>query len=417
MSSDYQNDRNRIDNDEDDLVPRLMNKISSQAMELSRLNTKLEQQSTISNTDFNSIRNEALTRNLEKSYQSNVYATFTKSTTSTNEAEYDPYSNDFSGSMMKNSQSSTLMSEVASKKRLERDYNLQIDILQRQLQTVESKLLEQNKSKKKLVHDLDSKTRELKMYEKLLSDKDNEINNLKRQLESTLKISSSFSSSHLINQTKSKNKMMIQNNLSNIVDKLKNDIEIYKENEVLLNSKLKVLEDALDFRSDEIGLSGKSDLLSKMAKLKGEILALKTELMDKTRRLVEVEEKKTDLNINNENLQKQITSMQQRLAQTEVDSFKHANKDMKDLLKSTEEERDKLLKYVQNDLQKNISMSKHIEQLESEISHLKNKELSLLDIIHNFEVSSKDNIILKSNFDNEVNKNKELFASIGRWLT
>ena len=57
-------------------------------------------------------------------------------------------------------------------------------------------------------------------------------------------------------------------------------------------------------------------------------------------------------------------------------------------------------------------MSKHIENLETEVNHLKNKESSLESFIHELETSSKNNMIVKTNYDAEVNKNKELLKNI-----
>ncbi len=58
------------------------------------------------------------------------------------------------------------------------------------------------------------------------------------------------------------------------------DLESCKHNEQELTVQVKVLTDALEFRAEEIGLSGHADLLAKVASLRGEVSALRNELSE-----------------------------------------------------------------------------------------------------------------------------------------
>ena len=51
------------------------------------------------------------------------------------------------------------------------------------------------------------------------------------------------------------------------------------------DARVKVLEDALEYHTNEMGLSGQADLLSKIASLRGEVSALKGDLTTNHRKL------------------------------------------------------------------------------------------------------------------------------------
>ncbi len=120
--------------------------------------------------------------------------------------------------------------------------------------------------------------------------------------------------------------------------------------------KNKILEKALEFRADEIGLTGHADLLAKVAGLRGEVSALKNDLMDKRKRLHDIEEEKQLASEQNLSLQEQIHQIQQRLAQSRSDIHRlEDGEQLLDQLRQTEQERDVLLEFIQEDVQKSAS--------------------------------------------------------------
>eukprot|EP01034_Spumella_vulgaris_P024384 gene24384-30725_t len=112
------------------------------------------------------------------------------------------------------------------------------------------------------------------------------------------------------------------------------------------------------------GVAGCS-LIEKVAKLRGEVTALRRELDDKQNFLIHVEEDKSQLDNQHNELQTQLISVQQRLAQTESDTFRLRNSDIGKSIKLVEAERDTLQLYVDNDMQKSVQLAKQVEHLES----------------------------------------------------
>lgn len=143
--------------------------------------------------------------------------------------------------------------------------------------------------------------------------------------------------------------------------------------------RVRVVEDALAFRSEEIGLAGHADLLAKIAQLKSEVRALKSELMDKSEKITNIEEDKHKISTEHETLQQQIANIQQRLAQSQQEAYKYASSDLGVLLKSAEHERDVLLEYIQQDMEKCATFAKQVEHLEAELRSLKRKEHTLME--------------------------------------
>ena len=131
----------------------------------------------------------------------------------------------------------------------------------------------------------------------------------------------------------------------------------------------KVLEKALEFRADEIGLAGHADLLAKVAGLRGEVSALKNDLMDKRKRLHDIEEEKQHASEQNLSLQEQISQIQQRLAQSRNDMHRlEDGVQLLEQLRQAEQERDVLLEFIQEDVQKSASLTAATENALREAS-------------------------------------------------
>lgn len=329
------------------LVPKLVDKISSQAIELGQLEAQIASHFS-TNMLSNDVSREKRTQESDRlnspldldDHDFDIEPRLFDSlmATSTNSAYY------------KKNTIGASSSQQSAQKRTERELNLQIANLQKKLATAEDKLVEQTKVKNKILQDLDSKTRESKFLEKLCMEKESEIQSLKAKLvdanvslrvstpagkmlrssSATPRRSGSYSKATALQEKNNSIAYPVETretdkNLRVHLEKVRKELENSKESENQLRIQVKILEDALDFRSVEVGLSGQADLLAKAAKLKGEVTALRNELSDREKRLEEVEDVKLNLNTRHELLQKQISMMQKRLAQSQQDTYKLAN--------------------------------------------------------------------------------------------
>lgn len=251
---------------------------------------------------------------------------------------------------------------------------MQLLALQRQLELTESKLTEHIKSKKKLLQDLDAKTREASFYVKKCQDLQLENQQLRHQVEQTLKMTSVTAKVRGVKQPlKSVDSITYfkacdeLKQAQSTAEQLRKDLESSRERESQNRMRVKVLEEALEFRSEEIGLAGHSDLLAKVAKLRGEVSALKAELTNKHQRIAEAEHTKADISDRHETLQRHVAQLQQRLSQSQQEMYRLQNGDVGELLRQAEAERDRLLKFVQSDMQKSSELAKHVERLEEQL--------------------------------------------------
>lgn len=314
-------------------------------------------------------------------------------------------------------------SELATKRRLEKETNLQLETMQKQLDNIENKNLELIKIKKKYITEIETKTREVKFLEKQVYEQQNEIQHLKQQLESTVRITQKIAPSSTTSTTSATNKASSTSvSISKLAEELKQTQDTLqvklKENQYLnninqdLNMKIKILQDALSFRSEEIGLSGHSDLLTKVAQLKGEVIALKKELTSKITQVETIEKDKESLLKEQTTLQEQITIIQQRLAKSQQDSYRYTNNDIGLLLKTTEQERDLLLEYIQQDMNKNITLTKQIENLENELRLINQKytltEKTLQETTVQLQHTTKNHTITEEEYSTLRKEYKEL---------
>ena len=327
------------------LVPKLVDKISSQAIELGQLEAQIA--SHFPGPSKNMLSNGFRDKRSQESDRLNSPLDLND-----HDFDFEPRNLDplITTLTYKKNAIGAISSQQSAQKRSERELNLQIVNLQKKLASAEDKLVDQTKVKNKIMQDLDSKTREAKFLEKLCSEKECEIQSLKAKLVDknvTLRVSTpngkllrstsatprrsgSYSKQAVLQEQDNKNAypISISGNDTNPrahLENLQKELERTKESENQLRIQVKVLEDALDFRSVEVGLSGQADLLAKVAKLKGEVTALRNELSDREKRLEEVEDVKLNLSTRHELLQKQISLMQKRLAQSQQDTYKLAN--------------------------------------------------------------------------------------------
>jgi hypothetical protein len=159
---------------EPELVPRLMSKISQQALELTRLNSQINNVADFSYTNNQFKGHDYFTDSNDDRLGSPI------DLDANIDINFEPSQQN---SYLRSSKSSSVSSEAATKKRIEKELNLQIDALQRKLSATETKLAEQNKLKNKMQQELESKTREAKFLEKSCHDKDADLQHMRNQIE------------------------------------------------------------------------------------------------------------------------------------------------------------------------------------------------------------------------------------------
>lgn len=184
------------------------------------------------------------------------------------------------------------MSGAAMQRRYERQHKEQVDSLQKMLETAEQRLVEANKCVNKLTQELESSQRIGRQYERKCADFSKENQKLRAQLEAAVRVtnpeshrSSNLGTTHtpssLAQSLSSRNAIALGEELKHTkaaLERCTKDLERCKANESELMVRSKVLSDALEFRMEEIGLSGHADLLAKVASLRGEVSALRAEL-------------------------------------------------------------------------------------------------------------------------------------------
>ncbi len=190
--------------------------------------------------------------------------------------------------------------------------------------------------------------------------------------------------------------------MRNTLEGTQHEIDRFREREAQYKLRIKVLEDALEFRSDEIGLSGHSDLLAKVAHLRGEVTALKNELTQKQSKLEKAEDTRTVLSTERDDLQKQITKVQQRLAQTQQETHRLRNNDLGALLSEVEEERNKLVQYVEKDSHRNAHLSKQVEKLEADLRMAVKRETAAQERLNEMSLRLDEEAQRTSRLDSEL---------------
>ena len=359
---------------EQELIAKLTHKVSEQAMELQELSVQLD--------------------------ESKIVGVSGESTSTLGDGDMMDTMKTF-----KTSKSKSFISDAAAQRRLEKDNHEQMVALQKQLTVSEGRLADHIKAKRKLLQDMESKTRENKFLIKKCQELQSENQNLRTQLESAIRIkdmptsemlsmSGSFrlgSNSRSNSRSNSPSKVgqkgastgscsktyanaaatqkLVEDvrSLQHLLEESKKEASEAKEKAQHLALKVRVLEDALEFRSEEIGLSGHSDLLAKVAQLRGEVTALKAELSDKHSKISEVEVSKDNLSTKHDQLQRQVKQVQQRLAHAQQEAYRLQNGDLGTMLKAAEDERDKLLNFVKSDMQKSSELAKQVERLETDL--------------------------------------------------
>ena len=268
---------------------------------------------------------------------------------------------------------STGTSELARKRREDAKHRDQLNALQKLLDNTNNRLKESNISKNQLVVDLEHRNREYRLLEHRCEELLREKQKLSARLEA---ISIGVSP----DSVRSPSGIKVRSQTLNDQLKCAKENTRTKERELdemgreLEEAKVKitVLQEALDFRSAEIGLSGHADLLAKLASFRGEVTALKNDLFEKRNKLHDIEAEHQSARESNLTLQQQVDQLRERLAQSKSDLQRIQKGDsLLEKLSQVENERDVLLAFVQEDLQKNSDLTLATDRALKEASEAK----------------------------------------------
>lgn len=367
--------------EKDDIIQRLTMKVSKQALELQDLSSQLE-----------------VSRQLRSS-TSPVNRSIGKY--SRTDDEFDASGADgvdgLGTSKRDSSRTSYIFSSTAAQRRYEKEHHESMVAMQRQLDATEAKLADHIKARRKLIQDLDAKTRESKFLIKRCQELQSENEKMRVQMENALRLKENsvlalqeqsrgfHSSGQSIGLTakqltiRASDKIYQQQLMEEVkmhqelLQEAKKELSASKDREQQQRLKVKVLEDALEVRSEEIGLSGHSDLLAKLAKLRGEVTALKSELKAKRDRITDCEESHSNMQTTHQQMAQQVKTLQQRLAESQRETYRLQHGDVGEMLKVAEAERDRLLHFVQSDMEKSTKLARQVEQLEAELRTSKAK--------------------------------------------
>lgn len=250
-------------------------------------------------------------------------------------------------------------SDLAKRRKDEAKHRDQLNALQKQLDTANKRLRESGLVKNQLIVDLEHKVRECRFAEKQCEELQQENHKLIHRLEAvTFDEGSGSMKSPAALKARSQS---LQGQLRAAKDALRlKEKELDEITRELEEGRMRIstLEKALEFRASEIGLSGHADLLAKVASFRGEVTALKKDLMDKRNKLHDIEAERQTVSESNLTLQQQVTQLQERLAQSRFELQRVQNgESLIEQLKQTENERDVLLEFIQEDLKKNTDLT------------------------------------------------------------
>lgn len=259
------------------------------------------------------------------------------------------------------------ISVAAQKRRIERQHQEQLNALQQQLDTVTHRLQESSKKNKQQITEIESLTRDLNFYQKRCHEYQHEIQALQSVVEKHGRAESP--------QKPSRTSQKTLRNLNDAITDYERKISETQAEMEEYKLHIRVLEDALEFRANELGIAGHSDLLAKVARLRGEVTALKNELTQKDTLIEEAQQVTASLSHDRDELRNKVNAIQQRLAESQQDISRLAHGDIVATLKAVEQERDVLIEFIQADMEKSTTIAKELDATKNELHHVtKEKE-------------------------------------------
>jgi chromosome segregation ATPase len=162
-----------------------------------------------------------------------------------------------------------------------------------------------------------------------------------------------------------------------------------------LATRIKLLEDALDQHVEEMGLSGQADLLAKIAALRGEVLALQDDLARSKGMLSEAEKCREVIAQDKNYLEEQIESIYQRLSTTQEENARIKATSVQEYLEQVERERNLLLDYVHQDMEKSSVIEKEKDELLVSLKESKQREKEIKKAFEELEFEVRQNAYSK----------------------
>jgi ABC-type phosphate transport system auxiliary subunit len=206
------------------------------------------------------------------------------------------------------------LGDVAYQRKLEIEHREQLELLHRQIKVLEERLLESNLQKKKLKDELDDRIKACDVYERKQKELVKENKKLKDQIESLI--------SQQTPESPKSNRNAFSSSTSRSTSKLAPAVELRRNRQVITEyenkikymhslqeeqaSRIKLLEDALEYQAKESGISGQAELMSKLAALRGEVAALQSEISNKSFSLSQSELLKHEIIEDKEKLQQKV---------------------------------------------------------------------------------------------------------------
>ena len=283
------------------------------------------------------------------------------------------------------------VSEEATRRRLEKQHREQMDALRKQLDTAENRLRESLILKKTLYQDYESQGKELKLQQRKNHDIMEDNKKLQNKLDAMIRLGGSVNVTHdkesvtplpssvatLTQQMKRAKESLL---------KYEQQCDIYREREAEFVERINSLEESLLHTkrfgdsagpSSSISATASADssehveLLSKMAAMRGEVAAMRTELEHKTRKLNEVEERKNRLAGNHDQMQYHIDAIQQKLVKSEEENTRLSDSaSLLSALTKVTSERDMLLEYIQTNKLANSDATERLRDVETQLAEV-----------------------------------------------
>merc|ERR1711871_94550 len=358
------------------LVKRLMEKITSQAEELTSLNNALESSASYIKLCENRLQQ------MENSIYSQPPAV---------REEIKKLTEANGGSTLSN------LGDVAYLRRFELQHKEEVEVLTRQLMETERKLEESTKAHKLCREELEETQKDLKALEKRYNKvvaanrKAGIYNDGSSSASTSSPRSTSKASSSIIPSTTNALKLALKDTKEKVVQYEKKIAALNKKYDTLKSdseARMKILEDALEYHTNEMGLSGQADLLAKIASLRGEVTALQGDLVSNNRKLDESMSENEIIHNHKESLERQIEALYARLSLSSPDRggvtgglSESSNVEdpatMREYLAEVENERNLLLEYIQSDMEKSSTVEKEKAEIISQLEKTKKSEAEL----------------------------------------
>jgi hypothetical protein len=247
-------------------------------------------------------------------------------------------------------------SDIAKRRKDESQHREKLAALQKQLDTTNKRLKECNISRNQYVVDIEHKERAFRALETRCNELQQDKHKLAAQLEAVSAGAAGGQGGPV--RTPAGLRARVQA-LSEQLTLAR--AELARKEGELGDAALRtsVLEGALDFRAEEVGLAGHADMLCKMAGFREQVAALKSDLLDKRNRLHDMQAERQSVRRESDlSLRGQVEELQERLARSRFALQRgQRGESLSAQLSQAEAERDLVLEYIQTDLRSSSELT------------------------------------------------------------